>query len=203
MAGRARAKALLDALEARTRQSFEVEEAISDDPHTTLDYVADWIESGNTLKELAGTLTTELGHEVTYARIMATLREQHGAELTDRTLETSRTRASHSLAETALELVDAPADSNVDVSRAASRARTRQWMAERYNPSKYGQAKGVSVSVTVGSLHLDALKQVNAMMTVGVTGTPQAALQSGPHNTGVHAAIEGEVVAVHDVTETA
>lgn len=198
MAGRARTKALLDALQARTRDYFEVTDAVSDDePHTILDYVADWIESGNTIKELAADLTTTLDHEVTYARIMAVLRAEHGSESTDLALDASRARASHSLAETAMEIVDAPADSNVDVSRAASRARTRQWMAERYNPAKFGSQKGVSLNVSIGSLHLDALRAVPARVATLVTGTPQHALPSSPHNTHDM----GEVVAVHGVSE--
>jgi hypothetical protein len=180
MAGRARAKALADELARRTADYFELSDAIAGEEttHTTLDYVADWVESGNTLKELAASLTTTLEHEVTYARLMATLREEHGAGTVEERLDASRARASHSLAEHALELVDAKADTNVEVSRAASRARTRQWMAERYNPSKYGQSKGVSVSVSVGSLHLDALRHLSTI----VTPASQHALPSPAHN---------------------
>jgi hypothetical protein len=180
MAGRARTKALAELLDTRAAEYFEIDYINGDDPRSSLDYVCEWVESGNTLKELAASLSTELEHEVTYARLMAVLREQHGAQACDAALESSRRRASHSLAETAMELVDAPADSNVDVSRAASRARTRQWMAERYNPQQYGQSKGVSVTVTVGSLHLDALRAVPARATAIVTGSPeQHALPAG------------------------
>lgn len=190
MAGRARAKALADELQARVRRSFD------DDEATTLDYVAEWVESGNTLKELCAHISTTLGHEVTYARLMATLREQHGAEAADSRLRASRARASHSMAEHALELVDAKADTNVEVSRAASRARTRQWLAERWNQAEYGQAKGVSVTVTVGSLHLDALRALPARATAIVTGTTQQALASPAHNTDEI----GQVLAIDGVS---
>ena len=171
MAGRARTKALAEELDSRSLVYFD-----GDETKTALDYVCECVESGQTLKELASDLSTALEHEVTYARLMAVLREAHGAEQTEQALDASRTRASHSLAETALELVDAPADSNVDVSRAASRARTRQWMAERYNPKQYGQSKGVSVSVSIGSLHLDALRARPQQAIAIVTGTPEQAL---------------------------
>lgn len=192
MAGRARTHALAEALAERTKDYFELTEILTEDTHSTLDYVADWIESGNTLKELSAELTVELGHEVTYARLMAVLRETHGADGTDQRLSASRARASHSLAETALELVDASAETQVDVSRAASRAKTRQWMAERYNPREYGQQKGVSVSLSIGSLHLDALRAVSPI----VTGSAQHALPSPAHNS----AELGEVLAVHSVS---
>ena len=182
MAGRARAKALIEALDKRAADVHALstdqlhpyeQDSEPTQPYTSLNYVADWIESGNTIKELAAELSRQLAHEVTYARIMATLREQHGATATEDALDASRARASHSLAETAMELVDAPADSNVDVSRAASRARTRQWMAERYNPAKYGMQKGVSVSVSIGLLHLDALRAQPARATAIVTGSSE------------------------------
>lgn len=182
MAGRARAKALQEALEARAAECFEVDVINGDEVRGTLDYVADWVESGNTIKELSAELAEELGHEVTYARVMAVLRQRHGEDRVDARLDASRARASHSLAETAMELVDAPADTNVEVSRAASRARTRQWMAERYNPQKFGQSKGVSVSVSIGSLHLDALRAVPSRPVAIVTGASVAALSSGDGN---------------------
>ena len=173
MAGRARAKALAEALQARTTEYFE-----ADPTQTTLDYVADWVESGNTLKELAASLSTALEHEVTYARLMACLTEQHGAGPVEARLKASRARASHSMAEQAIQLVDAPADSNVDVSRAASRARTRQWLAEKWNRAEYGQQRDVSVSISVGSLHLDALRAPTARATAIVTPSPVPALPS-------------------------
>lgn len=175
MAGRARSKALRECLDSRAADYFDAD----DTPHTSLDYVCDWVESGKTLKELAADLTTELEHDVPYARLIATLREQYGETTVEERLEASRVRASHPMAEEALSLVDAPADSNVDVSRAASRARTRQWLAEKWNRKAYGQDKGVSVSVSIGSLHLDALRSMPARpaaMAEIVTGSTQHAL---------------------------
>ena len=74
---------------------------------------------------------------------------------------------------------------------------TRQWMAERYNPSKYGQSKGVSVSVTVGSLHLDALRHISTL----VTPAPQQALLSSTHNDAALVNDDSQVLAVHHVSE--
>jgi hypothetical protein len=172
MAGRARTKALTEALQRRAIETLSEDETHAP---SMLDYVCDCVESGQTLKELALDLTTELEQEVTYARLMAVLRAEHGDDAAETRLEASRKRASHWMAEDAVSLVDAPADTNVDVSRAASRARTRQWLAERWNRQGYGQQSGVSVNVTVGSLHLDALRAVPARATATIVSpaTPQ------------------------------
>lgn len=189
MAGRARYQALTEELTRRTKQAFEVEE--NEPIPSSLDYVCSLIESGQTAKAIAADLSLSLPFQVDYAMLMRYLRAEHG-ENTDSDLEQARARASHSLVEDALTIVDAPVFTMMDVSQAASRARQRNWMAERYNPSKYGQSKGVSVSVTVGSLHLDALKHVSTL----VTGTAQRALPSPAHNT----AVVGQVIAVDGVS---
>ncbi len=177
MAGRARTAALREALERRSIEALSTEDDI--DAPGMLAYVCDWIESGNTVKELAAELTVELDHEVTYARVMAVLRAEDGAEAVEERLSASRVRASHSLAETAMAIVDEQHDTNVEVSRAASRARTRQWMAERYNQREFGSQKGVSVSLTVGSLHLDALRAVPARVTGAIRTVETPLLESG------------------------
>lgn len=170
MAGRARHNALKAELERRTRDLFD------DDPNAShLDFVCEWIECGQTGRELAASI--QIGHEVTYARLLAYLRECFGEQLTEERLDASRLRASHQMAEMALELVDATAYTAVDVARAASRARTRQWLAERWNPQQYGQQKGVNVTLNVATIHLDALRTVTGASnpqlgsgTVAITG---------------------------------
>lgn len=172
MAGRARTKALQEALEKRAR------EASDEQPISTLDYVCEWLESGNTLKELALELSQDLEHEVTYARLMAMLRSEHGDSATEAALDLARARASHCYAEESKTIVDEPADTSAEVSRAASRSKSRQWLAQAYNPGRFGQQKGVSVSVSIGSLHLDALRAAPARVATIVTGASQPALPS-------------------------
>ncbi len=162
MAGRVRINALGAELERRTRDAFELNHAEPCLPY--LDYVAAWIEDGRTVKELAKDITdSAIGFEVTYAFLMRYLRERWTE--TDQRLEEARVRASHSIAETSIELVDAPAYTTVEVSRAASRARARQWIAERYNPKAFGSQKGASVTVSIGSLHLAALQHSTTIVT--------------------------------------
>lgn len=155
MAGRARYHALTELLERRTQETFEPEEG--EIQPTTLDYVCHWIESGKTSKALALDLSNALPFELDYAGLMRYLRSTHGTEKVDQAIEQARVQSSYALSEEALDIVDERADTSAEVARAASRARSRQWMAERYNSAKFGQQKG-SVTVNIGTLHLDALR---------------------------------------------
>ncbi len=182
MAGRARTKALTEELDKRAREASEDDLA----PMSSLEYACAWISSGQTMKALAKDLTDSLTEEVTYARLMALLNAQHGPDVVEASVDLARVRASHVLAEESMELVDAYADTTLDVNRAVARSKSRQWLAQAWNSAKYGQQKGVSVNVTVGSLHLDALRAVPAR----VTGSSQPALA----NPAVTDTVDAEVI---------
>jgi hypothetical protein len=174
MAGRARAKALTDELTKRATRYFQPE---PDEPQpSALDYVCSRVEGGTTTKALAQEISESTGLEVDYSMLLRHLSAQFGAQACDEAIDSARARASHFHVETALEIVDERQDDQAGVSRAASRARQRNWMAERQNRKQYGQDKGVSVSVSIGSLHLQALQAVPARATAIVTGSAQNAL---------------------------
>lgn len=165
MAGQPKRRAMVEALEARTREYFE------DDPtQTILDYVACWIEDGKTIDQLA----TQLDCPPQW--ISRSLRNRFGEEATDARLVASRARASHQIAEAALTLSDAPAETSVDVARNGLGARTRQWLAERWNPQQYGQRQQTNVAISITSLHLDALRHASTR----VTGGPIMEVQASP-----------------------
>lgn len=156
MAGQPKRRAMADALEKRTRIYFE------DDPvPTQLDYVCCWITDGKTL--------TDLALELNVARSWLTvhLDKTFGDAVCDQRLTDARAHASHSHAESSMSITDLQAVTTVEVSRNASRSRSRQWLAERWNQQKYGQSKGVNVSINIGDLHLAALQAPRN----GVTGT--------------------------------
>ena len=64
-------------------------------------------------------------------------------------------------------LSDAPAESSVDIARNGLMVRSRQWIAERWNPQQYGQAKQTNVSISLTSLHLTALQHQSPIVTGG------------------------------------
>lgn len=178
MAGRARTNAILDSLEKRRRDHFE-----DDSDSTTLDYLCEWIANGHTLKALAQELTDELHFEVWAESLHRIIRRQFGDDRADKALTEARARASHGFAEEALELVDRADDtSSAAVSKASSQARSRQWLASKWNRKDYGDDKGVSVNVSISSLHLDALRsrhmEVTGSAKITSNNTPSVGAES-------------------------
>ncbi len=167
MAGRARTQALADELESRTREYFDidpVEVAVGTQTVPShLEYVCAAVESGTTTKQLCREMSETLGYELTYERLTRYLRDRWNDA--PQALDEARVRASHCMAEQALELVDAPAYDSVSVQQARNRANQRNWLAERYNPRAFGQSKGVNVSISVTQLHLQALQAIPNTVT--------------------------------------
>ena len=69
----------------------------------------------------------------------------------------ARVRAADMMACETLTIADSIPDDNP--SRPLHRIRTRQWLAERWDPKLYG-TKQTEVSINIGSLRLDALRQI-------------------------------------------
>ena len=156
MTGRPKLRALVVELEQRTRDYFDGDEDTT--TPTVLDYVAARLADGGSLRALADSLAVDVGFTVHAERIERYLVKTFGQGEYDTAITRARTRGAHRLAEDAICIVDEPADTQVEVSRAASRARTRQWQAERQNRAELGNQSGPSVSITIGSLHLEALR---------------------------------------------
>lgn len=173
MAGRARHHALTEELERRTKDVFDPDPEDAVQP-TSLDYVCHWIESGQTSKALAADVSQSLPFTVDYAGLMRYLNVVHGEENVAKAIETARVKSSFALAEEALAIVDEKAETSAEIARAASRARSRQWMAERYNQQRFGQNKGVNVQINVGELHLDALRARPTSGTATLEGVTTA-----------------------------
>ncbi len=182
MAGQPKRRAMIEALEQRTAEYFE-----GDPTQTTLDYVACWIENGHTINQLAEQLACPPQWITTH------LRKAHGEEVADSRLVASRARASHQMAEAALALSDAAAETSVDVARNGLGARTRQWLAERWNAREYGQAKGVMQAISIGTLHLHALQHAGNVVTSG--------LGEQAHNTTLDPTKQVQAIASHTVSE--
>lgn len=162
MAGRARTKALAAELDRRIDQAFEGWE---DTTPTHLDYVCLRVENGTTTKDIAAELSRSLGFEVTYAQMMNYLRKETVGRDSEAEIDSARARASHFLVDESKELVDAASPMTVQV--ASARAKQRNWMAERYNPQRFGQSKAVNVAISLSTLHLTALQAIPNRVTGG------------------------------------
>lgn len=157
MAGRARHAALTAELTKRAHEEFDWRPGDDETEPTHLQYVCWWLEGARTLKALCEDISACLGWIVDPAALQRYLRGIWG-ETAESEIDAARTRASHLYAEDAISIVDEDQSDNVGVSRAASRARSRQWLAERYNRAKYGNQAGPVVAISIGQLHLDALR---------------------------------------------
>ena len=82
-------------------------------------------------------------------------------------LAEARRLSADTLVEDGLELLDRLAGTHAtssEVSLAIARAKYRQWRASRYNRELYGEPRsGVDVNISIGQLHLDALRVRGAM----------------------------------------
>lgn len=184
MAGRPRRRAMLARLEQRTRAEF------LDEPEAThLDYVELWQASGRTLNKLAAELSapiTDSGRAdtgtldcngrpadasagiVSGEMISRYLYTTFGADATETRLSRARARGAHRLNDETIAIADGLTAENttpVDIGAARLRISARQWTAERWNAAEFGQAKGTSVSISIGQLHLQALLAVPTKVT--------------------------------------
>jgi hypothetical protein len=166
MAGKPKRRAMIAELEKRTRQRFDENE---EGEHTPLDYVCDYIEDRGTLIGLAVDLSNKLGFAVSAPSITNYLRAEYTES--ESRLSESRARASHLLAEESITLLDVDAETMVEASQRRDRSKARQWLAGKWNREMYESQKGVNVAISIGGLHLDALRarQANTLPAAHVT----------------------------------
>jgi hypothetical protein len=81
-----------------------------------------------------------------------------------RALEQARAEAADALVEEGLHMVDQLDGSSTSNEIAATREKVnwRKFMAGSYNQNKYGTRPQTNVTLSIGDLHLDALRKVNA-----------------------------------------
>jgi hypothetical protein len=71
------------------------------------------------------------------------------------------------LAEDALEIADSVDETTIGgVNKARLQVETRKWMASKLDPDGYGEAKAAQVNISIGDLHLQALKQANKAVVI-------------------------------------
>ena len=70
----------------------------------------------------------------------------------------ARKIGAHAMVDEALEIVDSADALSIGVDR--ERAKTRMWLAERANKKDFGKEAGVQVTLSIGDLHLQALRQL-------------------------------------------
>ncbi len=119
------------------------------------DWLYDQIASGVTVAEIA----RQYGCTRSYvSRALHTIPEYKAA------LEGAREEAADALVEQGLEMVDELSGDSSSNEIAATREKVnfRKFMAGSMNQNKYGTRPQNSVTISIGDMHLDALRKVNS-----------------------------------------
>lgn len=119
------------------------------------DWLYDQIASGVTVSEIA----RQYGCTRSYvSRALHTVPEYKAA------LESAREEAADALVEQGLEMVDELSGDSSSNEIAATREKVnfRKFMAGSMNQNKYGTRPQNNVTISIGDMHLDALRKVNS-----------------------------------------
>lgn len=147
---------------------------------TPLDFVDEWIGSGQSLLALADSLSASMGEPV---RRDALSRLVYNFEGGRTRLPEARRRGADALVDQAVKLMDeAPTDSREALTKTIKQVEFRQWLAERSYPGNWGGAKhsvNVGINLTLGELHLKAMQEINSRPRVTATASDPAALPAG------------------------
>lgn len=125
---------------------------------TLLDYAADWIAAGRSVQALAESLAAELETSVSRPLVSSIL--HNAAPDASNRLDAARREAAEALVEEATQIADACEPTAGAAAAARLQVGTRQWLAERFAPERFGQkGNAVQVNLSVGALMLDTLRQ--------------------------------------------
>jgi hypothetical protein len=158
MAGQPLKRRVLEALQARATSALG-EEA------SALDYAVEWIASGKSVQALADSLAAELQTSVSRPLVSSILHSA-ASDATAR-LDAARREGAHALADEMTHIADTAEATAGGAAKARVQIGTRQWLAERFAPDRFGQkANAVQLNVSIGSLMLDALRQPIAELNI-------------------------------------
>jgi hypothetical protein len=162
MAGQPKRRRMIAELEKRTREEM--------DPGAThLDYAVRWVASGGTLVDLANSIAKSLdprGFKLGTFKIFRGALSDYldavfGEDNAQRCLDRARARGAHGLVENAQVIADEQ-DGLLPGAATAARLKmdSRHYLAERWNKADFAQAKGTNVTISMATLHLDALRRM-------------------------------------------
>ena len=149
-----------------------------DADETPLDFLCVWLESGRTMIDLAETVAKDLGEIVYAAQISQMGRkleaagqpagpagqaEAAGPRGRKSRIDQARRWGAMSLAEQSLGFLDKATPKTARLAEA--RAKGRQWLAERFDPERFGakQAPTTQVNLNLSGQHLAAFAQLTQL----------------------------------------
>lgn len=148
-------------LERRKALQFEDEA----ETMSNLEYVARWVEGGNTMLQLAISIMTEgsidLRPEALGSYLYTTWPEDAGPRL-----KAARLRGAHPLVEQAISITDnASTADREQLKHAEMQTGVRMLVAGRWNREELGQTPAFAINnnvINLGSLHLKAMEAIQA-----------------------------------------
>jgi hypothetical protein len=140
------------ALQPRRVTAMQVLDALTEDQFETL--LEDYASGTVTWEGMA----TPLG--VTAIRLQQWIRSREDVRAAFKEAEQYRAER---LADSTLELADKAPPFGEDIAKAALQVKARQWMAEKLDPTRFG--KLAKQTINIGSLHLTAVREINAEET--------------------------------------
>ena len=127
---------------------------------TPLEFVVAWLEDGHTMLELQQRLTVDTAEDFHQHSVRRYLERQYGKLPVAQAFGEARAEGAHAKVEEAQHLLDTVIPDKDAIAKAKEQANIRLWQAERANKASYGGSRqgDVNVNVTLGQLHLDALR---------------------------------------------
>lgn len=161
------------------------------DGASALGYAFEWIASGNTLTKLADELSAGLGIPVSRETVRRALAIGEDDQRVERRLREARAEGASVLADEAREIVDAVPEDRDAIAKAKLRSDVRQWLAGKWNRDQYGEQKPSGIQISIGQLHIDALRQSARIVN--------------PHqpNPAIAPAVDAVVLSIADASESA
>jgi len=152
MAGRPKQRRIISLLERLASEEL-------DDEPSALAYACAWLSDGKTVQALADHLTNLAGEPVHRGWLTPVLLKL--APNAEQQMNEARRRSSHALVEDAQAIVDTAAaePTREGIAAAKVQADIRTWRAARYDRDTFGDKATHSVELSLGDLHLDALRQ--------------------------------------------
>jgi hypothetical protein len=151
------------------------------DPGSVLDYVVSEIESGTTPTKLAKSVSEDIGVSVHRTTVLRCLTSVYGDEAVKR-IAGARADGAHGLAEEALLIIDEAKTERDALTKAKMQADARWQLAERWNRAEFGQPKQAAVQISIGTLHIDALRR-QSVVAIAPT-TPRAFVTTASEGSG-------------------
>jgi len=153
MAGRQKPKRIVTLLGRLAEEELDL------DSPNALDYAVAWLADGKTVQQLADHLTKLAGEPVHRGWLTPVLLKL--APNAEQQMNDARRRSSHALVEDAQAIVDTAAaePTREGIAAAKVQADIRTWRAARYDRETFGDKATHAVEISLGDLHLDALRQ--------------------------------------------